>query len=168
MQHIKSSTGPRFLIASTPCQLDESSTSKSAKRKYYSVWCQKLHSLKRQEVLNSTPLFSLNWIPHLFKWWGVGKDYSVLVLYTCNHYGAATSSAEWSCCDIGCVAVGSSLAVTPIKHLTVPMFLVALTPFQLDASSTDKSTKSKYDSVWWKKCNGLKTQEVLNPAPIFS
>ena len=60
---IKSSTGPRFLIASTPYQLDTRSNAKSTKNKDDSVWCQKLHGLKPQEVLNPTPLFSYKGCP---------------------------------------------------------------------------------------------------------
>ena len=55
---IKSLTGPRFLIASTPCQLDARSTAKSTKRKDDSVWCKIFHGLKPQEVLNPALIFA--------------------------------------------------------------------------------------------------------------
>ena len=55
-----------------------------------------------------------------------------------------------------------------LKSSTGPSFIITSTPFQLDSSSTDKSTKIKDDSLWCQNLCGLKPREVINPAPLFA
>ena len=59
-----------------------------------------------------------------------------LAYHAYNHHGATTPIAEWSCFVIGCVAVISRLAVTPIKTNTS------------FCSSISTSHRNKQISIW--------------------
>ena len=65
------------------------------------------------------------------------------------------------------MAVKSCLVVTPIKSSTEPRFIIASNPCQFYASSPDKSTIKKYDSVWCQKLHGLKTSGGAKPCSPF-
>ena len=54
-----------------------------------------------------------------------------------------------------------------IKSLARTRFIIASTPYQLDAFSTAKSIKSKDDNVWYQKWHGLKTSRGAKPCSPF-
>ena len=74
-----------------------------------------LHGHSRLLIQEKTLVSFVLFTASLRCWYRKEKKLNLLGYHACNHHGATTPSAEWSCCALVSVAVGFCLAVTSIN-----------------------------------------------------